>query len=387
MYNGKRRSLRSVLCRQAAALLLLLSAVYPLSGQTETRNGPDVFFSGAAADFPQPVSGEFAFFRDYTFLEPTWIGILFYDTETWAARILTPGTGRRFTVFFTAEIHDGKMRLTGQRNDPNLQQEDVPLVNYLMQLLPFLWDERARAGNGGVSLPQSGIRGSFLPPTIRLESGTPFFGGKCTLTFAPEIPVFGLESIDDAGSRRIFQFESGGCISAESSTAFFDFAPVPQNARAAVREGNPAADGRDGGSAGTDGLLEPLVTVAPNFFLAGENASIVTGRGQTGGKSARPFFATLAKFFLLSEDVSVVPFPSSFSMEKHGNVFQLDQILWLREENEAVCKRMLVLPDFAAGEYRFAVISGFPQVFAGKQEELNRLALSLLEESVPEAEN
>ena len=208
-----------------------------------------------------------------------------------------------------------------------------------------------------------------------------------TLTFAPEIPVFGLESIDDAGDRRIFQFESGGCISAESSTAFFDFAPVPQNARAAVREGNPAADGRDGGSAGTDGLLEPLVTVAPNFFLAGENASIVTGRGQTGGKSARPFFATLAKFFLLSEDVSVVPFPSSFSMEKHGNVFQLDQILWLREENEAVCKRMLVLPDFAAGEYRFAVISGFPQVFAGKQEELNRLALSLLEESVPEAEN
>ena len=189
VYNGKRRSLRSVLCRQAAALLLLLSAVYPLSGQTETRNGPDVFFSGAAADFPQPVSGEFAFFRDYTFLEPTWIGILFYDTETWAARILTPGTGRRFTVFFTAEIHDGKMRLTGQRNDPNLQQEDVPLVNYLMQLLPFLWDERARAGNGGVSLPQSGIRGSFLPPTIRLESGTPFFGGKCTLTFAPEIPV------------------------------------------------------------------------------------------------------------------------------------------------------------------------------------------------------
>ena len=74
-------------------------------------------------------------------------------------------------------------------------------------------------------------------------------------------------------------------------------------------------------------------------------------------------------------------------MEKHGNVFQLDQILWLREENEAVCKRMLVLPDFAAGEYRFAVISGFPQVFAGKQKELNRLALSLLEESVPEAEN
>ena len=56
--------------------------------------------SAEPAVFPESLSGEFVFYRDYSWKEPTWTGFLKYDESTYAGMVVTPSTGTKVSILF-----------------------------------------------------------------------------------------------------------------------------------------------------------------------------------------------------------------------------------------------------------------------------------------------
>ena len=332
---------------------------------------------GGAAEWPARVSGEFAFYRDYTFADPAWTGVLFYDKATWAVQVFFPDSKKRVTSFFSVKAEGDRLVLRGQRNDPNLQEEDVPLVNYLMQVLPLLWEARHDAQVQGVQASaRRGEKGVF-PPEVSLQKDTQLFGGAAAFAFAAQLPLFGLKSVSDAGGRTVFAFESGGRISADNSDAFFGFEPVPQAARQQLGSLQKKQGGKKA-RRGKQQADEEIVPVAENFFLVGDEAAIITGGGDIGPLSNAAFYAFAAKNFLLSGDSSVLPVPQTFAhTSDKGNVW-LDQVLYMKEEKTLMRKRMLIKADFKAGSYAFAEVTCFESAFEENKARLEKIAESLV---------
>ena len=296
-------------------------------------------------------------------------------------QVFFPESGKRVTSFFSVKAEGDKLTLTGQRNDPNLQEEDVPHVNYLMQVLPLLWEARREAESQGETALARGRRKQkdVLLPEASIKKSSPLFGGEAEFSFAAHLALFGLKSVKDAAGREVFSFESGGRISAESADAFFAFEPVPQEAKrqlAEMRKGRGAKKKK--AKRGKKEEDAELLPVAENFFLVGEIAAIVIGEGSVGPLSEAAFYSAAAKNFLLSGDADVLSVPETFERAAGKDGVWLSQALYMKEERTLMRKRMLIKADFAGGSYAFAEVTCFESAFEENKARLEEIAKSLI---------
>ena len=87
-------------------------------------------------------SGDYVIYRDYSWKAPTWIGFLYYDDETYGAFITTPDKNSAVSILFSGKTENGALALTGQQIISPITPDDTLAVNYLMTLLPKLYELR-----------------------------------------------------------------------------------------------------------------------------------------------------------------------------------------------------------------------------------------------------
>lgn len=260
-----RRAFAVALC---LAALAIPSFAAPKSGSA----------SAAMASYPESISGDYVVYRDYTWKSPTWIGFLRYDDSTWGAFVITPSSGANVSVLFRSERVDGAMVLTGQNIISKITNADVSAVNYLMQLLPDLSSWRMAATKDGKTVvsTKEAPRSDLLPPAVSLPLTRAEFGGEITLTFAPEIPVFNLQSMTGSGGKAMLVLERYGRIQTGGDAAFFGFAPRPA-AKAAPALAVPSS--RKAEARTVDGVTLSLdgqwTMIADNTFFLGDSAVII----------------------------------------------------------------------------------------------------------------
>ena len=136
-------------------------------------------------------SGDYVIYRDYSWKAPTWIGFLYYNDETYGAFIRTDESekSRTVSILFSTKIEKGQLVLTGQQIISSLTPDDTLSVNYLMSLLPKLYELKSfpRTRSGKVPFGMTTER-------KRMEE----FGGAVTLDFHSFIPLFHLKAINNA---------------------------------------------------------------------------------------------------------------------------------------------------------------------------------------------
>ncbi len=255
--------------RLVFACLFAVASLSAVSSR-ETRSGD------RAAAFPEAASGEYVVYSDRSWKEPTWVGFLQYDRNTFGAMIVSPGAGVRVSVLFRTEPLDGKLVLVGQRILSEPGEDDVVYVNYLMRMLPAMYEWRASARAGGtvIDRKESG-RSALIPGAVRLMREDASFGGAVSLTYEAEVPVFNLRSLSGR-SGAILEIARSGRIPAGGDDAFFSFVP-----RAAPRVGAAfaAKRGLDPDVKTVDGvklrLDEQWSMVADNTFFLGGTAMLV----------------------------------------------------------------------------------------------------------------
>lgn len=326
------------------ALLILLTVGLPAlaSGIGESGNARNEAASKrpapslALSAYPEPVSGEYVVYRDYSWKEPTWVGFLYYDESTWGTFLYTPSSNSRVSVLFRAEAVGTSLVLLGQNIISKIGPGDVEGVNYLMGLLPELYQKRAAAKAGttepdGIFAAVSG-RSTLLPAALFTTASLESLGGNLRLAWAPEVPVFNLLSATGKDGSSLFGLERAGRIGPGGDALFFDF--QQQNTVVSQTPSMITAN-RPKESRTLEGVRISLddqwTMIADNTFFMGNTAVLIADSFETdalragaaslaAGSDLLPL--ACARLFGYSGDAAISD-PASFTLQGSAEKFVL----------------------------------------------------------------
>lgn len=168
---------------------------------------------GVKSVFPM-ISGEYVFYRDYTFPRETYIGFLQYDESTIALRYYAenPESGLNdITVYISMNSESDFVDMTGEKIVGNVTAEDTETLNYLHDLLYELAGRRKK------------LNGSNFGETLRVSQDYVQFGGNVTMVYDSYLPIFNLNRILDEYGSPLFEVVTFGSLMNSSDTSFTDF--------------------------------------------------------------------------------------------------------------------------------------------------------------------
>lgn len=208
------------------------------------------------------LSGDYVIYRDYSWKTPTWFGFLYYDDETYGAFIYSPEKNSTVSILFSGQVKNGTLILTGQQIISPITPDDTLAVNYLMNLLPKLYELR--------TMPHS----NTAPfGTADVHTQMEEFGGAVDLRFQSFIPLFHLATMTGTKKETILEFAETGSIKENGETAFYGFTPPEFKSDSNTFKRNKKAKKETITISGiTLNLDSQWKKIADNSFLCGDTA-------------------------------------------------------------------------------------------------------------------
>lgn len=183
-------------------------------------------------------SGQYVYYRDYTFPYEAYVGFLHYDEGTYGMRFYAPnqplegvsleaaqtnagtkggivGVPKSIEVLFTVNTETTVTEMTGERFLTNISGSDTEIVNYLHDLV-YEFSARRRKLSDPVVTKEVSSREDFYQ-----------FGGKVTINYSCEVPIFNIKEIIDANGTPAFELVTVGALANSSDNSFFDFTGFP----------------------------------------------------------------------------------------------------------------------------------------------------------------
>ena len=164
-------------------------------------------------------SGEYVYYKDNTFQRDSYIGILFYDEDTYALRYYAPGSAtdgllpKSLTVYLRINGAADHMELTGESIEGETEAADADIINYLHDLMYEFTALRQHA-----AMPQS------MYETAPQKAEVLQFGGSVTLYWDSKVPVFNLREIRAADGSQLLVVQTVGALATSADTSFAAFA-------------------------------------------------------------------------------------------------------------------------------------------------------------------
>ena len=167
-------------------------------------------------------SGQYVYYRDYSFARESYIGILYYDESTYALRYYAPAITdkknlqpeKNIHILFTIDSEKENLELTGERILTSVMPEDTDLVNYIHD---FFYEMTKRRQNAGEVLSEKEEYQDYEQ-----------FGGNVTLYFNPLIPIFNLEKIVSVDKKTVLQIITSGQLVASEDESFASFTRIAE---------------------------------------------------------------------------------------------------------------------------------------------------------------
>ena len=186
---------------------------------------------GVASDIPD-ASGEYVYYRDYSFNRESYVGFLCYDESTYEARYYAPETdalpAKNIDMLFSVAKKNGRLDLTGERFVIPPQQDDVEVVNYIHDLIYELSGRRAKLGKS-VLVDYSKNAATFMQNGVEAAASYEQFGGPVTMLYDAAVPIFNLKKIVDYSGRDVFVVMTVGRIESSKDKSFAEFVPPIKN--------------------------------------------------------------------------------------------------------------------------------------------------------------
>jgi hypothetical protein len=172
-------------------------------------------------------SGEYVYYKDFTFAKETYIGFLYYSEDSIGVRCFSNGNFD-VTILFSLDKSKDYIELTGERIVTQVTPKDVEIVNYIHDMVYELSSRRKKVQNEFLALieQKTSITKQFVVDQDFVQ-----FGGQVQLVFDGSIPVFNLESITDFSGKKLLQAVTMGTLSDSADTSFekfagFEFTPL-----------------------------------------------------------------------------------------------------------------------------------------------------------------
>lgn len=178
-------------------------------------------------------SGQYVYYRDYSFPYEAYVGFLYYNEGTYGMRFYAPnqpleglpveadgasqtaGVPKSVDILFTVNPDVQVTEMTGEKFLTNITGSDTEIVNYLHDLV-YEFSARRRKLSEPVVTSEVSSREDFSQ-----------FGGKVTMKYAYDIPIFNLKEIIDVDGKPAFQVATVGALASSSDNSFFEFTGFP----------------------------------------------------------------------------------------------------------------------------------------------------------------
>ncbi len=172
------------------------------------------FASTGIEDFMPTMSGDYVYYRDYTFHTKTYVGFVFYDENTYGMRYyaVNPKVGsEEVELLVTLNPNKDVVEISGEKIITQTVQADIESVNYLHELL-YEFSARRKKQNGNIS-----------SNTLVVSDDFQQFGGQMTVTYDAYVPIFNLSAIKDKSGKALLEVQSIGRLADSNDNSFFDF--------------------------------------------------------------------------------------------------------------------------------------------------------------------
>ena len=196
----KKTSVASILF----GLVLLVAALTPVAA-----------FPGIQS-YLKDESGQYVYYRDYTFPYEAYVGFLHYDEGTYGMRFYAPnqplegvsqaaaqagmaakggmvGVPKSVEILFTVNTETKVTEMTGEKFLTTITGSDTEIVNYLHDLV-YEFSARRRK-----------LADPVVTKAVSSREDFPQFGGPVTMKYSFDVPIFNLQEIIGADGAPSFQ--------------------------------------------------------------------------------------------------------------------------------------------------------------------------------------
>lgn len=179
--------------------------------------------------FFQDESGEFVYYRDYTFNRESYVGILTYDDGTYELRYYAPFDKEQnlpekdVTLLVSVDPASDYMDLTGERFLTDIVAGDGEIINYLHDLM---YEFSARRIN---TLDVTPYSTDYISTKNWWENGYKSyedfsqFGGDVSIYYDITVPLFNIKKILNNRNEVLLKVATTGRILSASDTTFTSF--------------------------------------------------------------------------------------------------------------------------------------------------------------------
>lgn len=343
---------------------------------------PSTAFPGIHSYLPD-ASGQYVYYRDYSFEFEAYIGFLYYDEATYAMRFFSPqypvqnaparaGSGRSgfpksIDILFTVNPNVDYTELTGERFLSNIEGDDTEIVNYLHDLV---YEFSARRRN--------------LDPKIvkgKAESKEDFsqFGGMVTMEYSFDVPIFNLSRITGSDGNTVFDLVTVGSLVSSDDQSFFEFKDFPFPMRDKQRSffsGHKKPNAETKYKQQKVLLDDQWTQAAENMFLLGDVAVLVMSdfSVNTTNTTTKEILDSFCRNFSLSSQGSYADW-SSRKVNQKSNNLKLEILYWLTNEN-AVSRDFKIIDKSSADRYSVFSLTVFDNAYNENKEYFDSIVRS-----------
>lgn len=175
------------------------------------------------------VSGDFVFYKDYTFKRESYVGFLMYDEGTYCARYFAPKNGEKpakeVKILFTVNTDKDFMELTGEKIISGRQADDTEVINYLHDMIYELNARRIKAGSVApkdVNFSDDDV--PFLRQGKIVADEFMQFGGDVKVVYDYVVPLFNVKAVYDYSGDAKFEVLTVGRLTSSDDKSFENFA-------------------------------------------------------------------------------------------------------------------------------------------------------------------
>ena len=193
-----------------------------------------VFAMPGFTPYFQDRSGDFVYYRDYTFARESYIGILEYDSSKYQIRYYAPAVPaknlpeKEVALLISINPNANHMEFTGETTISKISNdaETIEIMNYLHDVLYEFSSRRIKVSDVSPDNSRYTFNSDYKKTGLSVSQDYEQFGGKVNIVFDCVIPFFNIKSITNPAGTVLLECITFGSLQDNQDKSFSNFKPM-----------------------------------------------------------------------------------------------------------------------------------------------------------------
>lgn len=301
-------------------------------------------------------SGEYIFYRDNSFKDESFVGFLYFDEFTYAARYFSGTTD--ITLYLA--LREDKNEIKGEKIVGDVKAGDEQIVNYLRELF---WEmlQAKKGAPAKIDMKAAKKKRLIDGEEKKTAKNVAIFGGDIYVCYDLLCPLFYVKSLKNLSGKTLLEVVTAGKIWNDKDNSFLSFKGFSKKEVKKMPSLKIKSEGEkeytlSGGQ--SIKISESWERKAENQWMLKNSAMILMVKSDVKVKNKKAELFSLLSRFIMSADGTYVDWSQS-EIEKKANGFYAD----LRVESDGQSMRIFKRADLVKGHFYLFILSAYEEAF------------------------